>query len=199
VKKLLAFVLAGGLLALTTGCPPNPTSEAPPVHPGPTGTGTTPPGPTGTTPPAGEEKKAEGKVEKASKDSVTVGGKDYKVDEKTKVTIDGKDSTADKLEKGQDVTVMYKGETATKIEAKKETAPPPEAAKPFEGKVTASKEGKITVKPSTGESKDFTITDDKVVTIDGKPGKAADIKEGNMAAVTTDKDGKPTKVEVTTK
>ncbi len=48
----------------------------------------------------------------------------------------------------------------------------------------------------TGDAKDFTIPDDAKITVDGKEAKVADVKAGDTATVTTDKEGKIAAVEV---
>ena len=63
------------------------------------------------------------------------------------------------------------------------------------GKVLKVTGNKISVLPATGEAKDFTVTEDAKVTVDGKDGKVEDIKKDSTVTV-TDKDGKVVKVEV---
>ncbi len=230
MKKLLALLAAGGLLALTTGCPPGTTSSFVPAAgttpggttPGgttPGGTtpgGTTPggtvkPGPGGTTPGtgAGKEGTVTGKVTKAEGDKITVKpetgeAKDYTISDDKVVMIDGKAGKASEIKRGDTATVTWNKEgkvTAVEVKAPGGANPPPLPPPPADksgkitGKVTKAEGDKITVKPETGEAKDYTISDDKVVTINDKPGKASEIKMGDTVTVTWDKEGKVTAVE----
>jgi uncharacterized glyoxalase superfamily protein PhnB len=189
VKKLLGLLIVGGLLALTTGCPPGTTSEAvkPPPPPPP------PPVKTAPSPVKGTLKKVDGS-------KITVGTNDpIEIPDSAKITGDAKSIKDLKADDNTTVTVTFdvdKKVTSVDVVVKAATPPPPDLSGKVSGKVTKSDAGKITVKPETGEAKDFTITDDKVVMIDGKPGKAADIAKDSTATVTTDKDGKITAVDV---
>ena len=65
---------------------------------------------------------------------------------------------------------------------------------PVTGKVTKVENGKITV-----DAKDYTIPDTAKVMIDGAKKTPADIKTGDTATITMDKDSKVTDVDVKTK
>jgi hypothetical protein len=164
MKKLFALMAAGGLLALTTGCPPAPsTAPPPPVHTTPgtsagttTGTHTPPdtkpevkpepkpevkpepepkpevkpepkpepkpevkPEPKPEPKPAVEDKPITGKVSKATKDTLTVDGKDVKVPADAEVWIDGKKDKLENVKPDSDVTVTEKDGKVTKVEVKK--------------------------------------------------------------------------------
>ncbi len=116
MKKLLALLVAGGLLALTTGCPPG-TTSGPMANPNPGPSGTTPPpiGSTGhpgpgttTTPPAGESKEAKGTVKIGREGQsrhhrrrqARIGPWTSAAD--TKVMIDGKNDKAENIKVGSD-------------------------------------------------------------------------------------------------
>ena len=64
----------------------------------------------------------------------------------------------------------------------KPVAPPPVEAT-FKGKVTKVEADKITVKPTDGASRDFIIPAAAKVMIDGKEGKAADIKSDALVTI----------------
>jgi hypothetical protein len=113
VKKLLALMAVGGLLALATGCPPATTSEPPKTSPGATGTGHAPPTadktpPVGTTdkdkapaatdkdktPPAADKDKTPPATDKDKTPAATepIKGKVTKA-EGNKITVEGKEYT----------------------------------------------------------------------------------------------------------
>ncbi len=230
MKKLLALLAVGGLLALTTGCPPGSTSEeVRPMGPPPGGSGTMPPaGTTGaphsgtTTPPAGTTTQpatdksgtAEGKVTKSEGGKFTIktdkGEKEFATPEDKDVKTSGKAGKAADIKEGADAKVTTDKEgkvTAVEVTpaaAVNPTPPTPTpASPPTEGKVTKIDGDKVTVKPTAGEAKEFTVPADATVTIDGKDKKTADLKDvkpddKTTATVTEDK-GKVTKIEIKTK
>ena len=109
MKKLLALMVVGGLLALATGCPPAATTEKERTNNAP------PPPPP---PPPAKETTTMGKILKIDKDkkSITVkddAGKDVPVmvGADTKITVEGAaDKKIDDLKEGQAVTVKSKGD-----------------------------------------------------------------------------------------
>jgi hypothetical protein len=66
------------------------------------------------------------------------------------------------------------------------------------GKISKVDGAKVTVKPTSGDEKTFTIPDSAKVMVDDKEGKPSDIKEGQNATITED-GGKITKVDIKTK
>jgi hypothetical protein len=186
MKKLIAMLVIGGFLAAgVIGCGPTPSTE-PEKKPPPKDT---------MPPPKPKEVKTEGKVTKSADGKITVksatGDKDFTITDDKVVTIDDKPGKAAEIKVDHTVTITEVDGKITEVKAKSAAAPPPETApKPVTGKVTKSAEGKITV-----DGKEYDASTAKV-TIDDKPGKAADIKADSTATITFDKEGKVTTVEV---
>jgi ribosomal 50S subunit-recycling heat shock protein len=189
MKKLLALLVVGGLLALTTGCPPGSTTE--PKKEEKKDKDKTPGGDTTTQPP----KPVSGEVKKSEGGKITVGDTEYAIPDAAKVTIDGKDKKAADIKAGDTATITFdkdKKVTAVDVKPAATVIPPVDTTpKPVSGAVTKSEGGKITV----GDM-EYAIPDAAKVTIDGKDKKAADIKAGDTATITFDKDKKVTAVDV---
>ena len=213
MKKLLALLVAGGLLALTTGCPPGTTSSAVPP-PGPSASGTTPP-PSGTTPPPANTNtpspakpmEAKGTVKSAAKDKVVITdakGKDWDLDvtPDTKVTINGKKGTAEEIKKDSEVSATLKDGKAATIDATSAAPPPPlppppaNEPKEAKGKVKSAAKDKVVITDAKGMDWDLAVTADTKVTIDDKKGEAENIKKGSEVTATTVGD-KVTKIDAT--
>jgi ribosomal 50S subunit-recycling heat shock protein len=185
MKKLLALLVVGGLLALTTGCPPGSTTAPDkPKDNKPTGGDTT------TQPP----KPVTGEVKKVEGAKITIIDTEYIIPETVKVMIDGKEKKPADIKAGDTATITFdkdKKVTAVDVKPAAPVIPPVDTTpKPVMGEVKKSDGGKITV-----GDKDYTIPDAAKVTIDGKDKKAADIKVGDTVTITFDKDGKVTAVD----
>jgi membrane protein involved in colicin uptake len=170
MKKLFALMAAGGLLALTTGCPPAPSTGLPPTHATPgTSAGTS----------TGTHENGAGDHNKADKAAADKAAADKAAD-KAAADKAAADKSADKA-------------AADKAAADKAAADKNTPEKPIAGKVTKIDKDKLTV-----DGKDVTVPADAEVWIDGKKDELKNVKDGNTATV-TEKDGKVTKVEVKTK
>jgi len=151
-------------------------------------------------PPPPKSETFEGKVVEAKEGKLTISvdGKDKSFDVKdVKPAIDGKEGKWDDVKKGGKVKVTTKDGAVTKVEAEggapPPPPPPPDKAATTEGKFIEYKDGKLTVADKDKE-RTFDVKDVKPQ-IDGKDGKWDDLKKDDKVAVTTDKDGKVTKVE----
>jgi len=189
VKKLLALLVVGGLLALTTGCPPG-TTSGPAASPTPGPSGTPNPIPN---PPSAKPTEAKGTVKSAAKDKVVITDADKKdwdliIIADTKITIDGKEGSADKIPVGASVTATKMGDKVTKIDATSGGAPPPPPPPGGEttakGKVKSAAKDKVTITDADGKDWDLAVTPDTAVTVDGKKGAAEDIKKGSEVTAT---------------
>jgi hemoglobin len=152
-----------------------------------------------TVPPPAKVATVLGKVVGVDKDKLTVSvdekEKSFTVPAAAKVTIDDKDGKLADLKKDSAVIVNTKDDVVVSVDAKSPTPPPPPKETKVTGKVTKVDANKLTVKPETGDEKTFAVPEDAKVTIDGKAGKAGDIKVDYSATV-TEIDGKVTKIEV---
>jgi hypothetical protein len=116
-------------------------------------------------------------------------------DDKTKVTLDGKEAKLADLKEGLRVMVSPAEGTATTIAAMTPS---------IRGQITKVDGAKITVKvqgrgPNAEATESVVTTDDKtVVTLDDKEAKVADLKADIYVTVTPDK-GTATKIVATTK
>ena len=187
MKKLLALLVIPGVLVFFVGC--GATTTPPASSPSTGGTGK--PDTTGGTGKPKEETKHEGTYVDHKGDKLTI--KDEKGKEHEFDTKGVKEAPKwDELKKGETkLKVMAKEKEATKIEVVKADAPPPvvkEEGKTVEGKFVAVKDGVLTVKVG---DKDQEFKDIK----DVKDFKADDYKKDDSIKVTTDKDGKVTKIE----
>jgi len=196
MRKLLGLAVVGSLLAMVTGCPPSPTSEAPPPHKTPTDKTPSPtpsPTPTPPTPAPATDKTTSGKVTKvdAEKKSVTVSadGKDttFTTDRDTKVTIDGADKGVGDLKEGMTVDVTAKDTAASKIAVKTAAAlPNPPAETTTTGKITKIDKDKksVTVKDDKDKETTVTVGADTKITVEGAADKKIDdLKEGQSVVV----------------
>ena len=133
MKKLLAMLTVGGVLALTTGCPPAPSTEKPPVKVIPPDTNKhgdnkiekpepkieKPEPKTEKPEPKPEDKPITGKATKVEKDSLTVDGKKVEVPADAEVWIDGKKDKLENVKADSTVTVTERDGKVTKVEVKK--------------------------------------------------------------------------------
>jgi len=170
MKKLIAFLAAGSLLALTTGCPPAPS----------TGTGVAP-----HTTPAGST----GMGEHNNKSGADKTGADKTAGDKAAADKAAADKTAaDKAaDKQADKTAADKA-AADKAAADKAAADKPGASEKTEkGKV---EKGNVMV-----DGKKVDVPASAEVWVNGKKDELKNIKDDSEVTVTMDKDGKVTKVE----
>lgn len=183
MKKLLALMVVGGLLALITGCPPAPSS-APKDEKGKGGGDTKATTPKVETTEGKYEEFKDGKLTLKDKDAEFKDVKDVKAMDKDK-----KEVKWDDVKKGDKVKVTTTDGKVTAIEVTKaEAAPPTPKVEKIEGKYNeAPKDDKLVLKDK----------DDKDVPVDVKGVKDVkweDFKKGDTIIVTTT-DGKVTKVE----
>jgi hypothetical protein len=146
MKKLLAMLTVGGVLALTTGCPPAPSTEKIVIKPAPSETHKPEPKIEKPEPkiekpepkiekpepkiekpepkiekpePKPEDKPITGKVTKVDKNTLTVDGKEVKVPADAEVLIDGKKDKLENVKADSNVTITEKDGKVTKVEVKK--------------------------------------------------------------------------------
>jgi predicted outer membrane protein len=151
--------------------------------------------------PPDEFASVEGKFVQYKDDNLTfsVDGKDKTLNAKgVKPLIDGKDGKWDDLKKDDKITItMLVGGKVTKVELKgappPPPPPPPDKAATADGKFVGYADDKLTLSVD-GKDKAFDVKGVKPQ-IDGKDGKWDDFKKDDKVTVTTDKDGKVTKVE----
>ncbi len=151
-------------------------------------------------PPPPKIASVEGTVVRVAKDrlalTVNEKEKEFTVPADAQVFIDGKDGKLADVKPDSTATVTTNNDVVRIIDVKSATPPPDKSGKTT-GKVTKAEGGKLTIKPETGDAQGLhRIPDAAKVTIDGKDKKAADIKSGDTATITTDKEGKIAAVEV---
>ncbi|HVS39647.1 MAG TPA: hypothetical protein VMS17_29085, partial [Gemmataceae bacterium] len=175
MKKLLALLVVGSLLALATGCPPAATEPEPSKKNNPN-----PPTPP-PTPPGKEATK--GKVTKIEGGDITVGEKKVSVTPGATITVDGKEAKDLKgVTVGPDTTATINydkdGKVTTVAIEKGTAAPMTEPPPPTKGKVTKIEGGDITV-----NDKKVSVTPGATITVDGKDAK--DLKGVTVGPDTT--------------
>ncbi len=185
MKKLLALLVVGGLLALTTGCPPGTTSEEV-KPPKPTPGGTTPPAGSTNTP----KDPVKGALKKVDGNKIAVGDtKDIDITGAI-VTINGKDAKAADIKAADDTTatVTYDKSGKVAMDDVKTAAPappPPPAETTTEGTITKVDADKkmVTVKDKAGKETPVAVGADTKITLDTKDAKISDLKEGQTVTV----------------
>ena len=145
-------------------------------------------------------------MKSAAKDKVVITDskdKDWPLDvtADTKVTLDGHDTTADKLPAGASVTASIdKDGKVTKIAAAGGAAPNPNPAKEGKeatGKVKSAAKDKVVITDSKDKDWPLDVTADTKVTLDGHDTTADKLPAGASVTASIDKDGKVTKIEAT--
>jgi len=181
VKKLLALLVAFGLVVVLVGCP-SPTSEEKKDK-------KTPPQPTDTT------KTIKGKVVKYADDKLTIkvdgkgDGKDFEVKGAKLIIGDAKDPKWADIKADSDVTLTTEKDKVTKVDVKAAEAVVP-TEKTHSGKVVSSDKEKKTITIKEGEKEmTFSVKDVKDLKWD-------DVKKDADAKITA-KDMEASKVEIT--
>jgi hypothetical protein len=174
MKKLLAMLTVGSLLALTTGCPPAPSSEKVPPHVDHSTSGD-------------HKDKTGDHADKAAADKAA----DKAAAEKAAADKAAADKAGDKA--AADKTAAEKAAdkaAADKAAADKGAADTAAADKTKTGKATKIEKDSLML-----DGKKIEVPASAEVWIDGKKDELKNVKADSNVTVTMDKDGKVTKVE----